>query len=344
MRFDERGRNGCEIVLEIFGAGMAGCYLGCLLDRSGYDYVVYEKYKNKHCPSECAFGWANYSKVKQLCKLIDVNSDDYVLARPKKAIVNGIEFKIRDVVIFDKPKFINDLRNEINVVYQVPSSFTADLIVDATGQYRALFGRNGIKTLSTVQHKVYLSELDSENIYIYGKPYGYAWAFPLGADKWHIGAGGFTEEQARALMDRLKAEYDIGYTVGNMICVCRSPIIWDYGIPFVRKHGNRYIVAIGEAGGFVSAFGEGNTLALETAKCLFDAVRDNSNLDDAVRQYEEQVKKETAWLNVQYDFVRTLNRSWFKALFKVRKVIRIANMRNLDASFWNGLKLMWRLR
>ena len=328
-------------MLEIFGAGMAGCYLGCLLDKSGYDYIVYEKYKNKHCPSECAFGWANYSKVKQLCKLIDVNSDDYVLARPKKAIVNDIEFKIRDVVIFDKPRFINDLRSKINVVYQVPPDFVADLIVDATGQYRALFNdMSNLTVLVTKQMKV-KTNLDQNNIYIYGKPYGYAWAFPLG-DEWHIGAGSFTMNQVLYLIKKLNSEYGIGYYDAN--CNCKSLIIWNYGIPFVRKHGNRYIVAIGEAGGFVSAFGEGNTLALETAKCLFDAVRDNSNPDDAVRQYEEQVKKETAWLNVQYDFVRTLNKNWFKALFKVRKVIRIANMRNLDASVWSGLKLMWRLR
>jgi len=214
-------------MIEVFGAGMAGCYFACLLDQlDSVRYVVYEKFKNKPCPSFCAFGWANYSKVRKLCNLINIDSEQYILARPKKAIVNGVEFKIKDVVIFDKPRFISDLRDLINVVYKVPSSFCGDLIVDATGHYRALLGNDGIKYLTTKQAKVKTYDLDSEFIYIYAKPFGYAWAFPLSDIEWHIGAGGFTQEQVNFLIRNLNRTYGVRYD--DVGCKCKSPIVWDF--------------------------------------------------------------------------------------------------------------------
>jgi Dehydrogenases (flavoproteins) len=180
------------------------------------------------------FGWANYSKVKELCKLIDIDSDNYVLVRPKKAIVNGIDFKIRDVVIFDKPRFINDLRNQINVVYEVPENYSGDLIVDATGHSRALLRGVDIKYLVTKQYRVKVSELDPNCIYIYAKPFGYAWAFPLSDIEWHIGAGGFTREQVDFLIRNLNKTYEIKFN--DIECACKSPIIWDYGISFLSEY------------------------------------------------------------------------------------------------------------
>jgi len=329
--------------IEIFGAGMAGCYLACLLERSEHNYKIYEKYKNSKCPSPCAFGWANYSKVKKLCNLIDVDSDSYVLMRPKEAIVNGIDFKIRDVVIFDKPRFINDMRKSLDVVYEVPNNYSGDLIVDATGHSRALLRGVDIKYLVTKQYRAKVSKLDSDCIYIYAKPYGYAWAFPLSKDEWHIGAGGFTQEQVNFLIGQLNKTYEIKFN--DIECACKSPIIWDYTVSYFKQIYGNNIVGIGEAGGFVSAFGEGNTLALETAKCLHEAIEYGADdIDLIIDIYSDLVWKETSWVIIQYDFVETLNESWFKALFKVRDVIKVANMRNLDASVWKGLKLMWRLR
>ena len=348
------------MMIDIYGAGMAGCFFASLLEKEGLSYNLYEKVRKTKCPSKCAFGWANYSKVKELCKLIDVDSDEYVLVRPKKAIVNGIELKIRDVVIFDKPRFINDLRNRLMILYNIPSHFIGDLIVDATGHNRALFDDSKYVTrLKTRQAKVKLPDFDENCIYIYAKRFGYAWAFPLDDKWWHLGAGAFTNSQVSFLLEGFGTFYDVK-TPLELDCQCKSPIIWDYGIPFWRMimtpEAIHYIVAIGEAGGFVSAFGEGNTLALETAKCLYDAILYSIDYSERSRgerkpdcceiviKYEELVTKETAWLEPQYDFVKTLNKSWFEALFKLPRVLKIANRRNLDVSIWGGLKLLWRVR
>jgi len=336
--------------IEIFGAGIAGAYLANLFERDGgIDYTIYEKSKNTHCPSHCAFGWANYSKVKKLCKLVDVNSDDYVAARPKKAIVNGIEMKIRDVVTFDKTKFILDLRDMVKV-QPSPDKYLldADLFVDATGHKRAMFDDSKyVVRLKTKQYRVKDITLDEDYIYIYAKRYGYAWVFPLGDKEWHVGAGGLEGYDINSLLSRLAIEYDIEFDI--LTCACKSPIIWNYGIPFYRWFDdgtNRAVVAIGEAGGFTSAFGEGNTLALETAKCLYDAICYYGDFEpeDVVLKYIDLVKKETAWVKPQYDFVKALNKNWFLGLLKVLSVIKVANMRNLEASLWTGLKLMWELR
>jgi len=342
----------------IFGAGMAGGYLANLLEWEDINYTVYEKFRDRKCPSPCAYGWANYSSVRKLCKHIGISSDEYVVCRPKKALINGVEVGVRDVVTFDKPRFIFDLRNGINITYSEPDTSEADLLVDATGHERALLGNDDCFYLPTKQFKVRNRDLDEDYLYIYARPYGYAWAFPVGDGLWHVGAGAFSQPQAELLIEFLKREYDI--ILGKVKCGCKSKIIWSYGIPFVRfahpKIGQKPIVGIGEAGGFVTAFGEGNTLALETARCLHKAILYSVEYGISVRgrakpdavevliKYEEIVKKETAWLNIQYDFVETLNKSWFKALLKLPRVVKIAKKRNIDASVWAALKLLLSLR
>ena len=136
--------------------------------------------------------------------------------------------------------------------------------------------------------------------------------------------------------------YGINYL--DLECGCKSPIIWDPDVCCWIPYGTQFIVAIGEAGGFVSAFGEGNTLAMETAMCFYRALKENTLTLDVIIAYLKHVSEETKWIRTQYDFVKTLNKSWFKALFKVPKVIKVANMRNLDVSVWDGLKLLWSLR
>jgi len=335
--------------VEIYGAGIAGAYFANLLQTGGhYDYRIYEIHKKPDC--RCAWGWANFSKVHKYVKYVGLNADDYVLSRPKKAIVNGIEFKIRDVVTFDKIKFIEDLRELLVVEYyhEPPAPF-ADMVVDATGHKRAIIGQSPYdKMLETRQYRISDAGIDDSYIYIYGKPYGYAWAFPIG-DDWHIGAGAFTVDQCYFLLTQLITKYgfkDKGYG----ICQCKRPIRWAPEVNKVKICASTDLlpsafVAIGEAGGFTSGFGEGNTLAMETAFCLYRAI--DSYPDDPARAalyYVNLATKETEWIKVQYDFIRTLNKSWFKALFKVPKVIKIANMRNLETSVWAGLKLMWSLR
>ena len=333
------------MMIEVYGAGIAGGYLCNLLEQDGLEYIAYEIKRKTKCPSPCAFGWANYSKVKELVKNIGLDSDEYVTNRPKRILVNGVEFKIRDVVTFDKPRFIMDLRKNIKINYTESSEPSSDLIVDATGYKRAIIGHDSedVTRLVTKQYKL-KTDLDQDYIYIFGKPYGYAWAFPIG-DYWHIGAGAFTKEQMIELLNGFIKEYELQTSLGEQkICSCSSPIIWHPEVRKVLFDDKRIIIAIGEAGGFVTAFGEGNTLAMETALCLYESIKRHDDPVQIAVDYLKRVTKETGWINIQYDFVRTLNRSWIKALFKLPKVFKLANKRNLDASLINGLRLFWKMR
>lgn len=191
-------------------------------------------------------------------------------------------------------------------------------------------------------------DLDPDYIYIYGKPYGYAWAFPLDNNEWHIGSGAFTEWQAQHLRAKLLADLSIRCEFGKYGIKCRgcnSPIIWDPDVGCAKYNIEtcQWTVAVGEAGGFVSGFGEGNTLAMETANVLFDAIMTHDSVQMIVNDYMNRVREVTAWIRPQYDFIKTANKSLWRALPKIKTVVQTANTRNLDVSVWDGLRLLWAL-
>ncbi|MEM0485380.1 MAG: NAD(P)/FAD-dependent oxidoreductase [Thermoplasmata archaeon] len=322
--------------IQIYGAGMAGCYLAHLLGDE-YNFQIYDVRDEPDC--RCAWGWANFSTVREYCRKIDVNADGYVLTTPKRAVINGIEFKVKNVVIFDKINFLKDLWQDLDV--KKPEKLDADLVVDATGEKRAIFGDDDVVYyLRTFQAKT-KSNLDEDCIYIYAKKFGYAWAFPLGKRRWHIGVGAFTHKQVIDLLNNFCLFYHVKMD-GD--CKCTSKILYDPYVSKVRRFDNTYLVAVGEAGGFISGFGEGNTLALETSYELYDSLKKASSLNEACEMYERNVVKKVEWIFKQHDFVHTLNRSWVKALFKLPTIYKIASVRSIEGSKLSMLKLLWRLR
>ena len=329
--------------VAIFGAGMAGTYLAKLLAKDDISYTLFDKRDRPSC--FCAWGWAGFKQVKEFVKGIGYNADDYVLVRPKKAWVNGVEVKIKNVVTFDKLKWLEDMwKDEVIVVNHVaydPTDY--NLVVDATGTARAVMGKpENDRLLHTVQFRAKSFMLDEDYIYVYGRPYGYAWYFPLSDGWWHIGAGAYTRQQADYLLRRILEEVPALHYGDTCQCAAKIRYVVPGVIPVIEESYPPK-VAIGEAGGFVSGFGEGNTLAMETATILHGCMKEYTSPYIIAKEYGHRVLEATEWIWRQHEFVKALSRGFWPALSAAKDVIKIANWRSIEISKWQALRILWRV-
>lgn len=302
--------------VQIYGAGIAGSYLYHLLSQNGFRVSIHDIRSKPDC--RCAWGFS-YSETKELYKEIGLNVDDYLLSKPKYVVANDrFWFKNKEIVILDKKRLMEDLwdfelRNE-----------EGDIIIDATGHSRAILPKLENDALYTTVQFVEKHDLD-ENIYVYMVKTGYAWAFPLGNNLWHVGAGDLNKDRALELIKNLRKMYGLEENKGDCNCVGKirllppskcKPIVW------------KNVYGVGEAVGCVSGAGEGNAPSLRCAKILYECIS-NGNLED----YERRVLKEFEWIEIEHEFVRAVqNNKKFKALRLLPKIISIESKRSVEQS------------
>ncbi len=301
--------------IQIHGAGMAGSYLYFLL-RDEFEVGIDDVRNKPDC--RCAWG-ISYKEAKELYKNIGVNLDDYILSKPKYGIVNGIKLKNKYIVIFDRAKLLSDLWKEIDF-----KKVDADIEIDATGYKRAYLPKiENDRVYPTVQ-RIEVHEMD-ENIYTYTSQFGYAWAFPLGDNRWHIGAGEKSVERAEALIEGLRKAY--GFEKKEPSCSCISGVRLlppSKCRPFIRC----IYIGVGEAIGCVSGFGEGNAPALKSAEILRDCL-----VEENFNDYEERILKEFKWIEIEHKFVDAVQQNkMLTALFYMLRVIAIERKRSLSYS------------
>lgn len=320
--------------VRIFGAGVAGCFLAHLLED--YKVEVVEKYPD-FCP-HCAFGWARYNTVRKMHKLIGVNTGDYVYHKIKRAVVNGVELKIKNVATFDKRKYVKDMREGINVVYGDIEDWYdgARLIVDATGYKRSIIAKNlwvcdegatPDMMIKCVQDR--LKGFTEPVIYIYGTKSGYAWAFPLD-DTWHVGAGskkGRTEAELmlQKLLDTIPVDFS------GTKCKCTAPVLHvdPVGIPvdhpcapIAAKIDGIPIITIGEAAFCTNGVGEGNTSAVESAYLTYKAIESTypwNDSTDLMKQYIANMGQLWKRIHISYERTRAIERGFWSAVFAMLK-------------------------
>ncbi|WP_290595966.1 MULTISPECIES: NAD(P)/FAD-dependent oxidoreductase [unclassified Archaeoglobus] len=309
--------------IQIYGAGIAGTYLFHLLSENGYKVSIWDKRKEPDC--RCAWGIV-YKEAKRFYSEIGLNFDDYVLLKPRYVVANGLWLKNRDIVIFDKKRLLSDLWVDLSV------SDNPELIIDATGVSRAFLPPiHEDRVLPTSQciekHDV------EENIYIQMEKTGYAWAFPLGERKWHVGAGNVEREKIPVFINKLREKY--GFEESERACQCSAKVRLlqpSKCLPFVS--GN--IVGVGEAIGCVSGAGEGNAPSLASAMILFDCIN-RGNLSE----YEGRILKELEWVEVEQRFVDAmLNNKYLSAIRLLPKIIAIENGRTVQHSVKDIRKLI----
>ncbi len=302
--------------IQIYGAGIAGSYLYHLLSQNGFSVSIYDVRSKPDC--RCAWGFS-YSETKELYRKIGLNVDDYLLSKPKYVVVNDrIWLKNKEITILDKKRLMEDLWD-----FEMRDE-GGDVIVDATGSNRAILPKLERDEIYTTVQSVERHDLD-ENIYIYMIKTGYAWAFPLGNNLWHVGAGDLNKDRALNLVRKLREIYEIEEVEGKCSCIgkirllppseCR-PIVW------------RNVYGVGEAIGCVSGAGEGNAPSLRSAKVLYECIED-SKLDE----YERRIFEEFWWIEVEHEFVKAVQEGKkLKALRLLPKVISVESKRSVEQS------------
>lgn len=313
-------------MIHVYGAGLGGSFLCNLFDKIGVDYIVYDKSKVYKEP--CAYGFM-YRQTKNLLKYIKMDINDYLLSKPNTIYINNVPLKVKNICILDKYKLVNDMRETLEIKDDI-NIRKEDYKIDFTGHHRAVISKyinKNVRKSICIQKKV-MCDI-SDEILIYAKKYGYAWLFPLGDNVCHIGAGVYTTEDATEkihnLIDNLLDSYTI--TIEKELCSCKSEVIFDHfmKIGFYTKEGNT--IALGEAGGFISAFGEGNEPALRTALYMAKLIK-NHDFHEACEIFKNKVRKDMKWIINQYGFVESLNKSYLSSLFRLIDIININKKRS----------------
>ncbi|MBE8539395.1 NAD(P)/FAD-dependent oxidoreductase [Geoglobus acetivorans] len=319
--------------IQIYGAGMAGSYLYMLLRNNGdYELGIRDERNSPDC--RCAWGIA-YRQAKNLYRDIGLDLDDYIISRPRYAYANGIRFRVKNIVMFDRKRLLQDLWKEL----EFREIENPDIVVDATGSKRAFLPEVGEDDVHMRYHTVqYIEEHEKdEDIYAYARRTGYAWAFPLGEGRWHIGAGDKSVERAEEMVKKLREKY--GFEEREKSCGCRGFVRMyppSKSLPF--RDGNVY--GVGEAIGCISGFGEGNAPALHSAKVFYDCLT-----SDCLDKYETRILEEFRWVEDEFGFLEAVQRGdMVSALRLTRKVIRIESERSAELTFRDILKVITNLK
>lgn len=187
--------------IAIAGAGVAGSYLGCLLNMIGHDVRIFETSKKKNHWPVCAWG-ASYHMLSRFSSKVGLNFDNYVLHIGKVLrmdLPNNVteSLNLRGLATYDKHRWEQDMLTGIRVEYGTacaPNSFPSfkyDLVVDCTGFHRTMLPKSNEDFIIPAYE--YLVEnihaLDEFYVIGYKGARGYFWYFPLGEQKAYVGAG-----------------------------------------------------------------------------------------------------------------------------------------------------------
>ncbi|MDD1718484.1 MAG: hypothetical protein LUQ25_00360, partial [Methanoregulaceae archaeon] len=196
--------------VAIAGAGIAGGYLGKLLEKKGISPDIY---KGKHHDTRCgcrSCGWGAPAWIDRYLTAVGLDPDKYLIEPMSLMNFDGLVAKT-PLRTIDKPRLLRDLTKGTNLKQQDLGSGEAeayDIIVDATGVARAFLPpcRSDL-TLPTVQHRVFVESRGDGNLEagVYGNRIpglGYLWVFPLGNGQYHVGIGGIGLILPNSHMDR----------------------------------------------------------------------------------------------------------------------------------------------
>lgn len=297
----------------VVGQGMAGAVTRLLLEKYGIETKGVEM-KNSHklgCP--CAWGTVRPDYVTQL-QYLGMDPEKYILTESDEIVLNNdISGHINNFLTFDRQRFILDVlgrcKGEIiqEMIWRtdegwvdhngdfsnVIMDYGPDLVIDATGPARALLGpptipdRKAHCWQATVPHTADHG-LVRETVYIRLFKNGYAWAFDIG-DAFHIGAGAVTERPnklpelyASQLMreqGHLKSLRVDGSCKCNRSEIRVQPLFLRDPLSII-DHEYR-VIAVGEAAGCVTPFGEGNVQAITSARVLESIIAPEINTFEA---------------------------------------------------------------
>lgn len=185
----------------IAGAGVAGSYLGNMLQKRGHDVEIFEASKKDHHWPVCAWG-ASRHMLERFSKQAGLDFSNYIFhvgQQLKIELPNNNEesLELKGLVTYNKLGWETDLLKNVKVTYGVKVTREVfafdkyDYIVDCTGLHRSLLPKSGQDFLIPAYEYLLENVRGANDFYVIGYKgaKGYFWYFPLGDGRGYMGAG-----------------------------------------------------------------------------------------------------------------------------------------------------------
>lgn len=323
--------------LAIVGAGITGAYLFHNLKKQGYNPHIFDMKGPTKCGLKpCA--WGTSSGFVKLLEEAGLDAGKYIFRRLDYVLMDDIKIEA-DLMVFDKPRLIKDLLAGAEIRFKPLPVEGYERIIDATGVSRALLPpiKDDI-VMGCLQYLVETKEPLENRIRLGG--IGYAWCFPLSADRYHIGCGSLLDDPRRILKS-------LGWLKGSskykkkIVCGCAGRIRLSgpfESLPFVSGGIKEGIWGVGEAIGCVAPLaGDGVVPGMRSVQLLLKAW-------DNPRKYKDSVLDEFRWMKDERGVIDKLKRDGGAGLSEARVLKRNSRRMGMKVRLRDAFILMKNLR
>jgi flavin-dependent dehydrogenase len=295
--------------IAIAGAGVAGSYLGCLLQKRGHQIEIFESSKKENHWAVCAWG-ASRHMLSKFSKEAGLNFDDYIFHVGKilrMALPNNIQeyLDLKGLVTYDKHKWEHDLLEGVKITYGIkciPETFPFneyDYVIDCTGLHRTLLPKSKHDFIIPAYEYFVENIQGIEEFYVIGYKgaRGYFWYFPLENGKGYVGAGDIDKKYyGIEEFFKLHPEARIVKKIGRPIRLAPPKRMEPFNC------GN--VIGVGESIGCVfPMLGEGIIPSLLCCDILLE-ILDKSDSKFDFRQYRKKVLQKFEYYDDVYRIVR----------------------------------------
>jgi flavin-dependent dehydrogenase len=300
--------------IAIAGAGVAGSYLGHLLQKHGHNVEIFESSNRENHWPVCAWG-ASRNILAMFSEHAGLNFDDYIfhvgkilrmeLPNDKKEYLD-----LKGLVTYNKQKWEQDLLEGIKITYGFKCSRETfpfhhyDYVLDCTGLHRTLLPKSKEDFLIPAYEYLVenIQDQEEDDFYVIGYKgaRGYFWYFPLDHKKGYIGAGDIDRKYyGIAEFFRQQPKAKIVKKIGRPIRLAPPKRME----PFYQDN----VIGVGESIGCVfPMLGEGiipSLLCCDIFLEVFDKSDDNNNKFD-FKQYRKKVLHRFEYYDNVYRIVR----------------------------------------
>lgn len=185
----------------IAGAGVAGSYLGNMLQKRGHTVEIFEASKKEHHWPVCAWG-ASRHMLERFSNQAGLDFASYIFHVGKKLKIQLPENKgevldLKGLVTYNKYGWEADLLKNVKVTYGTKMTRETfafdkyDYVIDCTGLHRSLLPKSSEDFLIPAYEYLLNNVKGADDFYVIGYKgaKGYFWYFPLEGGQAYMGAG-----------------------------------------------------------------------------------------------------------------------------------------------------------
>ncbi len=325
-------KNNYDVVIS--GAGPSGSQCAEVLARAGFSVALIERDKNWRKPCGGVVSSKVIALYPQLKKLNIPKIKGYVIYSASGSELKFTRDNPEDSTVMDRLELDSIMRDSAvdagadlynkyfsydflyhdykKVGIKTKSSagiqdFRAKIIVIADGMSSKLAPKSGLRPKWSIDELVIAKcsimegnhNLNENRIYIYFKPYsGYGWIFPLGGNRFNIGAGGFATEMAELNLNQVYKEFIQDPHLKSILPANSYQTIWTGAYPepkmgvLEKSLCSENVMLVGDNAGFVNPInGEGIFAGVMSGKAAAEtavvSLEDESSLEISIRKYKK---------------------------------------------------------